>query len=441
MSRVLVLAAAAALWAGSALAEGVGEIVVPAPQAVVALPPDAHPKGVSLTRFRADIPTGHIWRQDMEGIHYFLPCGNEVGLYRWTEDNNKIEGFDAFDRVFREEMQAGGFKSGRDPTNLFEEQTGSDLQVGALITDLRMKTCLVSNIATSTYTGTAVMDVEWQVYSVSQGRILARITTHGGFQYKHVDKGIVLSDEQDPFPIVRGVFADNVHRLMADEGFRAIATSSASSTTGSSPLPPAMTLAAVGGPTPINEAVRSVVSIFAGDGMGSGVLISPDGYILTNHHVAGSSGQVRIRWADGTETVGDVLRADPRRDVALVRTTAKAPPLAIRRAPTTLGEAVFAVGTPLRTEFANTLTRGVISGERRIEGLSYLQSDVAIDHGNSGGPLLDEQGRIVALTVSRFEPDGVGHGINFFIPIDEALKALNLSTEAQGAPAAPTGRK
>jgi S1-C subfamily serine protease len=148
---------------------------------------------------------------------------------------------------------------------------------------------------------------------------------------------------------------------------------------------------------------------------------------------------VRVRWADGTESIGDVVRSDARRDVALVRAAPKASPLAIRNTPLQLGETVFAIGTPLKAEFANTLTRGIVSGTRLIDGLPMIQSDVAIDHGNSGGPLLDEQGRITALAVSRYEEDGVGHSINFFIPIDDALKALNLVAMTQAGPAAPAG--
>ena len=160
--------------------------------------------------------------------------------------------------------------------------------------------------------------------------------------------------------------------------------------------------------------------------MGSGVVISDDGYVLSNHHVAGSSGKVRIHWADGTDTVGEVIRGDARRDVALIKTQPRQPGLAIRSAPAQLGETVFAVGTPLDKKLANTLTRGIVSATRLVDGLPVIQSDVAVDHGNSGGPLLDEKGQIVALTVSRYEPDNVSHNISFFIPIADALAALGL---------------
>jgi serine protease Do len=181
---------------------------------------------------------------------------------------------------------------------------------------------------------------------------------------------------------------------------------------------------------PLNDAVNSVVSIFAGESLGSGVLISSDGYILTNHHVAGASGRVRIRWADGAESVGEVIRGDARRDVALIKASPRAVALSIRHTPAQLGETVFAVGTPLDKELAGTVTRGVVSSNRQLDGQSWIQSDVAVTHGNSGGPLLDESGALLGLTDWGVAPNGVSANLNFFIPIEDALRALALKPGA-----------
>jgi serine protease Do len=160
---------------------------------------------------------------------------------------------------------------------------------------------------------------------------------------------------------------------------------------------------------------------------GSGFLISPDGYLLTNKHVVGDATQVRIRWSDGTETTGAVVRSDRRRDVALIKVAPRpGASRVIRSGALSAGEMVFAIGTPLEKDFQNTVTRGVVSGRRTLEGLAFVQSDVAVDHGNSGGPLIDERGQVVAITQSAYTPDGVSHTINVFIPIADALAALNL---------------
>lgn len=348
-----------------------------------------------------------------------VPCVSTGDVTLWVEANNKIDGIETFDRIFRDQLKGQGFRTAGDPTNLFEDQASADLQVGALVTDLKIKICNYVTLVNATFQGAAVMDVEWQIYSVSQAKVLARIKTHGGTTIKGAKQGAGTA-------LLQAAFADNAQRLAANEAFRQII---AGATPSASALPASLMAfkAAPAGDVPLATAVKSVVSIFAGDGMGSGVAISTDGYILTNHHVAGSSGQVRVRWPDGAESVGEVVRSDRRRDVALIKTTPKAPPLPVRGPPVQVGETVFAVGTPLRKEFSNTLTRGVVSATRQIEGQAVIQSDVAVDHGNSGGPLLDEKGRIVALTVSGYSEDGVGRNINFFIPIEDALKALALT--------------
>lgn len=417
MRGLLGIALAFAL-VGSSAAQGV-KADPPSPITPRPLSPDAKTKPVSLARLAANIAPGTRWAEEMKSPYFMVPCVSSGDVSLWREADNKIGGIETFDRIFRDQLKGLGFRTAGDPTNLFEDQASADLQVGALVTDLRIKVCNYVTLVNATFQGSAVMDVEWQIYSVSQAKVLARIKTHGGTTIKGVKQGAGSS-------LLQGAFADNAQRLAADEEFRQIVAGPAPLQS-ASPLGLMAYRAAAIGDVPLATAVKSVVSIFAGDGMGSGVVISADGYILTNHHVTGSSGQVRVRWPDGAETVGEVIRADRKRDVALIKTTSKAVPLPVRGVPVQVGETVFAVGTPLRKEFSNTLTRGVVSATRVVEGQTLIQSDVAVDHGNSGGPLLDEQGRIVALTVSGYAEDGVSRNINFFIPIDDALKALALT--------------
>lgn len=395
------------------------KLVPPPPLAAKPAPPATQVRPVSLTRLAANIAPGTPWAAENTSPYYMVPCVGEGDVSVWQESYNKISSLDAFDRIFRDELAAAGLQISGDPTNLFEERASADLQVGALITDLKLKLCRYVTVLSDSYQGAATMDVEWQVYSVSQARVVARIRTRGGGDIKGV------RDEDADAVLMRAAFADNARRLAVDEEFlKAIAVGAPAAT------PPPLAAIRFTPPketaTPLDVAVRSVVTIYAGEGAGSGVLISSDGLILTNHHVAGDTGPLRIRWSDGTDSIGEVVRSDPRRDVALIRTAPRAAPLPIRAAPARLGETVFAIGTPLRKEFANTLTRGVVSATRLVEGQTVIQSDVAVDRGNSGGPLLDEQGRILALTVSGYVEDGVGRNINFFIPIQDALRVLAL---------------
>lgn len=322
--------------------------------------------------------------------------------------------------MFAEEMVAAGVPVSDQGQSLFGGESPSDLSIGVIVTDMKgrfLRGCGWSTPEMS-WTGDSVLETHWEIYSQLQAKVVGAFDTSGGFA---APKGGLAGD---PERLIYEALRDNLRRLIASETFRrAVAVPPA---TQPNPQVSAISFAS---PTPGKvapaAAVRSAVSIFAGSAMGSGVLISPDGYILTNQHVAGDTGRVRVRWSDGSETVGDVMRSDRKRDVALVKVTpTMTPALAIRHTEVENGETVFAIGTPLDKSLSGTLTRGVVSARRIRDGLPYIQSDVAVTHGNSGGPLLDDKGSVVGLTVSGLEPDGAPVGLNFFIPIDDALKAL-----------------
>ena len=92
------------------------------------------------------------------------------------------------------------------------------------------------------------------------------------------------------------------------------------------------------------------------------------------------------------------------------------------------GDPVFAIGTPLDPSLQSTLTKGIVSANWIIDGFAFIQSDVSIDHGNSGGPLLDEKGRVIGITVAKFAPNDDQRNLNLFIPIGDALDFLALKT-------------
>jgi S1-C subfamily serine protease len=228
--------------------------------------------------------------------------------------------------------------------------------------------------------------------------------------------------------------AENLHALMNSSEFRASATAPVV-TSGQLAKPGALAplkLASLAGNSTVADSVGSVVAVFAGGAMGSGFVVG-DGYLITNHHVVGDATTVKVKWPDGLEFAGEVLRSDARRDVALIKTDTRGrPSLTVRTSPMQPGDTVFAIGTPLDPSLQNTVTRGVVSAMRTFEGFAYIQSDVSINHGNSGGPLLDEKARVVGLTVSGYEPNGAPAGLNFFIPIRDALDFLALSISGAG---------
>lgn len=175
-------------------------------------------------------------------------------------------------------------------------------------------------------------------------------------------------------------------------------------------------------------------------GHGSGFFITKEGHLLTNAHVVGDSVRTRVILADKEKAyIAEVLRINKPRDVALLKLidppdTLDIPILPIRTQWPAVGEDVYAIGTPKHYSLMeNTVTKGIVSNHRydhKYRGLkmNYIQADVNIHGGNSGGPLLDEHGNIVGMTVLTYfaNPGKRGIDLNFFIPIEEALGALDI---------------
>src|SRR5690606_8256824 len=135
------------------------------------------------------------------------------------------------------------------------------------------------------------------------------------------------------------------------------------------------------------------------DGHGSGFLITTDGYIMTNAHVVGTSATAKIRFEQGFTLEGQVVKVNPDFDVALIKVAGNdLPALSMGDDEALqLGEELFAIGTPLDEQLGQSVTRGIMSGKREIEGRKFIQTDVSINPGNSGGPLIDAEGKVVGV--------------------------------------------
>jgi 2-alkenal reductase len=165
---------------------------------------------------------------------------------------------------------------------------------------------------------------------------------------------------------------------------------------------------------------------------GSGVFISSQGYILTNNHViADTQGDLTIVLSDGTQETAKIVGADQYSDIAVLKTSGKVPAVATLGNSDVLnpGETVIAIGSPLG-DFKNTVTVGVVSATGRSidSGNGYsidnlIQTDAAINQGNSGGPLVDLAGNVVAINTLIVRNSGTGtvaEGLGFAIPINTA---------------------
>ena len=170
-------------------------------------------------------------------------------------------------------------------------------------------------------------------------------------------------------------------------------------------------------------------------GLGSGVIVSADGYILTNNHVVADADEITVRLSDGREFSAEVIGADPPSEIAVVQIEADEPlPVAKLGDETEMevGDWVLAVGSPFGLE--QTVTSGIISATGRhgvgiTEYENFIQTDAAINPGNSGGPLVSMRGEVVGINTAIASRSGGYMGIGFAVPINMAKKVMNRLVE------------
>ncbi|MES2581277.1 MAG: Do family serine endopeptidase [Pseudomonadota bacterium] len=174
-------------------------------------------------------------------------------------------------------------------------------------------------------------------------------------------------------------------------------------------------------------------------GVGSGFILTADGFIMTNAHVVEGADEVLVTLTDKREFKAKIIGADKLSDVAVVKIEATGLP-AIKVGDASrlrVGEWVMAIGSPFNLE--NTVTAGIVSAKQRDTGgdLQLIQTDVAINPGNSGGPLINMRGEVVGINSQIYSRSGGYMGISFAIPMDEAVR---VSDQLRGAGRVSRGR-
>jgi len=164
-------------------------------------------------------------------------------------------------------------------------------------------------------------------------------------------------------------------------------------------------------------------------GVGSGFVISSDGYILTNNHVVDDANQIRIKLADGKEYDAKVVGRDPKTDLALLKAEGVSGLHALQLGDSDslkVGNWVVAIGSPFGLE--QTVTAGIVSAKGRVIGSgpydNFIQTDASINPGNSGGPLLNTEGQVVGINTAIFSQSGGNVGIGFAIPVNMAKEVV-----------------
>jgi S1-C subfamily serine protease len=177
----------------------------------------------------------------------------------------------------------------------------------------------------------------------------------------------------------------------------------------------------------LRGARKCVVSILSGKILGSGFIISPKGYIVTNYHVVRKDTNIIIGFSESVKLKAKVIKTNPEFDLALLKIDSTNLPFLNFASSANLesGEFVYAIGTPLDISLGQTITSGIVSAIRTYDKIQFIQTDVSINKGNSGGPLINEKAEVIGITTLKAAGEGVGR-IGFCIPSDVILDMLNI---------------
>jgi serine protease Do len=359
------------------------------------------------------------------------PRGREITS---TEGRRVIDGRDGeLAAIFYQTLTESGYNVVGDPKIVFgrkEELNKAKYLAAARIVDLKANICNAASLwdgrSLGVQSGEVFMEIEWSVYSNIQRAVVLNVKTTGYHKFP--------DDRPDGFFLIfADAFANATQNFGANPKLVALVNESQDKTMAVNAFKGTIRLRKVEPQkifnTDYNPLLDSVVSVRAGGALGSGFVISPDGYILTNAHVVAGNDEVYVVFKAGFELVGKVVRSDKIKDVALVKVELnKAKPLSLKLDKPNVGDEVLAIGTPKDLAFEKTVTRGIVSSFRFVKDLQMdmIQSDVTIQPGNSGGPLIDKNGHVLGISTLG-TPDAIG--LNFFIPISTALETLNITVD------------
>lgn len=386
---------------------------------VADLKADDNTKPIQLTKVVVKLKRGEHIGALKAGL-LCVPHGN----LNWKGGRVNVDS-EEFTEAFKEELEKFSFKTVGDVNALFEDPSTwkSEILVAGLVKELKANICypMAGFGDFNSSKAEVFIKVDWQIYSKLDRSVVHSVTTEGSFNNKESAAG------GDTVAILNA-FAQASRNLLADEKFREI-VSKGGQTVRETVVKSAGTIVLAAknskpvGTTPADW-TNAVVTVFAGRGHGSGFAISDD-LIITNEHVVSEANSVTVKFQGGLQVIGKVIASNTGRDVALVKLDAAMPKyFRVERSLPAVGTEVYAIGTPLDENLESTMSRGIVSGIRNHMENRLIQSDVNIRPGNSGGPLVGKDGKVVGITVSTLVVGDVPAGINFFIPIDDALKSL-----------------
>jgi serine protease Do len=371
---------------------------------------------LSFAVFKSAVSTGDVIGRASFGLF----CGNEKDIFFSA---NFMKGYQvSAAKAFKDSALAHGIPLFKREVSAFEAapQQDPDFRLGATLLEINYKDVCVS--ASKKVKGSLSYKIKWEVFSTKQQKVVYTTVNTGTYQTQP-------GDDLSSGELEKKAFLNSVNSVFDDQAFRDVikqkAAASAALTNGSERLrlkgavPPGK-----GTKVDIEALKPSVVTIQTFIGSGSGFFINESGYVLTDYHVVRNYRYVKLKTASGKEFVGEVIKVDPTRDVALIKAdVSNMPALYMRYGDPVTGEDVYAIGSPRGEKFSGTFSKGVFSAMRKDHDLSYLQCDISINPGNSGGPLFDASGAVIGIAALKLKDS---EGMAFFIPIKEALERLSV---------------
>ncbi|MBP6640593.1 MAG: trypsin-like peptidase domain-containing protein [Bacteroidia bacterium] len=372
-----------------------------------------------------------------------FPSGKEVGVVKrggiskpLTWDGFSRLGSDPIDVKTYDVLGTSGFNTPmKESHQLFSNENHTKKVPRFLLGAKVTKLWIDMSQSTSYYSQEVLSDVkitlEWQVFDRSTNQVVLKGTSNGVEKKKYnasEDEGVLVDAYGDA--LYSFIAQGKLFELIKNAGTANVVAAEQ----GDSPTATATTIPTIklqkfeNSPEMVQYSTQSCVTISTDAGHGSGALISEDGYVLTAAHVVDGVNRLAVIFSNGVELEAKVVAIDNQYDIALLKTPGskyKALPLG-QGLTAGLGEEVITIGTPGDIELGQSISKGILSGKRKQDDIVYLQTDVAVSPGNSGGPLMNSKGQIIGVIQRKLLGQGI-EGVGFALPIETALKRLNIT--------------
>ena len=387
----------------------------------IEVPADAQTRTLQFLRLVNNFPKG----ETVGDVRFGVLClpGKKLELQDGRVTLNETE----LAERFNQELEKAKYQVERmAPAGLFEPQGQSraDFLVVGLIEKLQINACSpLSDFGNwRDAKGGAYIKMQWQIFGRLDRKVVYEVSTEGSF---FTDSSVLGG-----IPVlISNAFASATQNLMADSGFYnwvLISTGKPKMT------PQAATLDGQPDETQVrafqSASMATLVTVTSGQNRSSGFVTSADGFVITSQQAIGDSFLVKVRLANGRETLGVVMSRDSKRNLALVKLTEKNLAFAELRLSSVpeLGEIVSVFSGAVAGEPDKPTGRGLLGEPTTDAGLKYLSSNIKMQPQGAGAPLFDTNGHVVGVAVVQETTNGGSQKTNLFVPIADALASLGL---------------